>query len=400
MGEAAVASPEPAVMRRRDFAWLTACYCLSSIQFWMTIPLAAIALAEQGLSAWEIGLIGAIPWLALVLLVPFAPRLSARYGATAVFRFGTGVSLAGAICFAADQAIWLWAIGYALCGGGIALRWVVADGLIVALAPAHLRGARVGLFETLVGATMALGPLIPAMIGTSGSLPYLIGVSLVAASVVLLPLVDLREPPPAVPQRTARLVDVLAVARTYPIALLAAITAGIIEGAATKLFPVQAIGMGLGQHLAAGAVVALGAGNILTQYAAGRLADRFGTGATLGWALVILAAAALAVPLATGVTTAYLAVLVVVGGVVGSLYTLAVIEAGRTGSALAAMTAIAAVGLGYTLGSVMGPVLGGTATSLSLPWGLPLTIAAAATLALFILKVVIGRNRRSTLPTA
>jgi MFS family permease len=195
-------------------------------------------------------------------------------------------------------------------------------------------------------------------------------------------------------------VDVLAVARTYPIALLAAITAGIIEGAATKLFPVQAIGMGLGQHLAAGAVVALGAGNILTQYAAGRLADRFGTGATLGWALVILAAAALAVPLATGVTTAYLAVLVVVGGVVGSLYTLAVIEAGRTGSALAAMTAIAAVGLGYTLGSVMGPVLGGTATSLSLPWGLPLTIAAAATLALFILKVVIGRNRRSTLPTA
>ncbi|HRJ61577.1 MAG TPA: hypothetical protein PKZ99_10415, partial [Azospirillaceae bacterium] len=63
-------------LSRRSFWALTAAYCFSSIQFWMTAPLAAVVLAERGVPAWQIGLLGAAPWLALTGLLPLAPRLA------------------------------------------------------------------------------------------------------------------------------------------------------------------------------------------------------------------------------------------------------------------------------------------------------------------------------------
>ncbi|MBK8209495.1 MAG: MFS transporter [Rhodospirillales bacterium] len=144
---------------------------LSSIQFWMTVPLAALALAERGIPPWQIGLVGAVPWLTLVALIPLVPKLAARFRALRVFRTGCWLGLAGAGSFAAGDAIWLWILGYGLCGAGIALRWIVSDALIAVLSPSEVRGARIGLFEAWIGATMALGPLILAVAGIHGSLP-------------------------------------------------------------------------------------------------------------------------------------------------------------------------------------------------------------------------------------
>lgn len=363
-------------MADADFRLLTLSYALASIQFWMTVPLAALTLAARGVPPWQIGLVGAVPWLALVAVVPFVPGFAARVGVMRAYRLGILLAVAGAFQFAMAGGLAAWILAYGLCGLGIAVRWIVADSLISALAPPARRGHRIGVFETVVGGTMALGPFVLVGVGAGGT-AYAIGIALALAS--FLRTLRLRLDAPlahATPLRTLRAGIV-----RQPAATLLAVTAGVLEGAATKLLPVQALGLGLSIALAAATVTAFGAGNLLTQYACGRLADRFGALRLAALALLAAAALALGLPAAAAVTGLYLVALAALGGLVGALYTLAIVQAGTTGAAHEVMAVVAGISVSYTVGSVLGPMLAGSATSASLVWGLPGLMAGCAALA-------------------
>lgn len=357
---------------------------LSSIQFWMTVPLAALALAERGIPPWQIGLVGAVPWLTLVALIPLVPKLAARFRALRVFRTGCWLGLAGAGSFAAGDAIWLWILGYGLCGAGIALRWIVSDALIAVLSPSEVRGARIGLFEAWIGATMALGPLILAVAGIHGSLPFMIGVAL--AAIALPPALLVRIPAAGrAPARGEGSVRILAEAvRRTPAALIAATACGVIEGASTKLLPVQAYGLGMTEAVAATSVAVFAGGNILTQYPTGCLADRLPVRMLLPIAFVTIALAALTLPTAVSHPSVWFALLATIGGLSGSLYTLSVFQAGHATSPLAAMAVVAGISLAYTVGSTLGAPLAGAAISANLRWGLPLLLAGTALIGMML----------------
>jgi predicted MFS family arabinose efflux permease len=163
--------------------------------------------------------------------------------------------------------------------------------------------------------------------------------------------------------------------------MVLAATAGVTEGAATKLLPVQALGLGLDAGLAAATVAAFGGGNLLTQYATGWAADRFSPARLAGTALAACAALALLLPAAAATAPAYGLALCLLGGLVGSVYTLAVFEAGNSGAPHDVMAVIAGISVAYTAGSTLGPLFGGAATSASLAWGLPALTAGVAALA-------------------
>lgn len=362
----------PASMPAAAFNLLTLSYCLASVQFWMTVPLAALTLASRGVPAWEIGILGAVPWFALVLVIPMAPRLAAHLGFMAAYRVGLWLALAGAVLFATAHQLWIWGLAYGLCGAGIAVRWIVADSLIAALAPEGRRGHRIGIFETLVGGTMALGPAILVVTGVEDRLPYLIGIALVAAAVLPTLWFELEGRIDAAATSLASLWRGL---KRQPLAMLLAATAGTIEGAATKLFPVQALGLGFDAGMAAVTVTAFGAGNLLTQYATGWGSDRIGVVRVGQVALAASLVLALLLPATAGSIVLYAGIICLLGGLVGPLYTLSVVEAGRSSEAHLVMAGIAGISVAYTAGSVAGPLLGGAATSLSNAWGLSLLIA-------------------------
>ena len=113
---------------------------------------------RTGVPAWQIGVLGAVPWLVLVAAVPFAPAAAAALGAMRAYRLGLWARPGrGRGLRRRQYRPASWAFGYALCGLSLALKWVVANSLVAALAPPGRRGHRVGLFETLVGASMAVG---------------------------------------------------------------------------------------------------------------------------------------------------------------------------------------------------------------------------------------------------
>lgn len=374
------------------FAAMSAAAGLASIQFWMAVPLAALALAGRGIPPWQIGFIGAVPWIVLVILVPLVPRLAATYGTLRIFRFGCWLGVAGAIAFAAGSQAWMWVIGYTLCGAGIALRWIVSDALVALLSPPASRGRRVGLFETWIGATMAIGPMILALTGTTGPLPFLIGVILAVLS--LPPAFAIRIPAADAPSvsRHSSLSALAAAAQRHPATLVATAACGIIEGASTKLLAVQTHGLGLSDALAAASVAVFAAGNLLTQYPAGHLADRLPSHRLLPAALAIVTAAALVLPMTTTSPVFFFALLALLGGSTGSLYTLSVFRAGHAASPSEALTEVAGISLAYTLGSTLGPMLAGAAVSADLRWGLPLVIATTGLCGLGLI-LLLSRRR-------
>ena len=344
----------------------------------MTAPLAAVVLAERGVPAWQIGLLGAAPWLALTGLLPLAPRLAAGLGAVAVFHVGVASGAVGALVFALSSHVALWALGYVLCGGGLALRWIVADGIVAALSPPETRGRTVGVYETVVGATLSLGPALLLLTGTHGAQPFWVGVGLALAAAPFSFFI--RVSPAALGQgkRPPGPRDLLRGLGAAPLGLALALVGGVVEGAGLKLFPVQTLNAGFAESWAAGAVAAMGAGNILTQYPVGRLSDRFSPHKMAVAALGALTCFAFAAPFGALIGPWwFLAALAGLGGASGALYTLAVIRAGATGSALDAMGVIAGVGVVYSLGSVIGPAAGGFALTWAPDWGLPWMLAAA-----------------------
>jgi MFS family permease len=369
-------------MNRPIFFGLTASYCLTTIQFWMTIPLISIKLASSGVPAWKGGMIGMIPWILLTLIFPIAPQLAAQFGTLRIYRIGIWVGILGALCFMSDRLIWLWAIGYAFSGAGLALRATIAYGLVSALAPDRVRGARVGLFETFAGGTMFLGPTLLIVVGTEGLTPLLIGLMTITAA--LIPLHPIRHIHSQLTQQHRSSV-VQAIIWTFwnaPVAMIAATAAGIIEGAATQIFPVQAVGLGLGVTFASMTATAYGSGNLLTPYLIGRLADRVASQPLIIRTALIMLSFALSIPIARHSSSIYLGLILFIGALTCCLYTLAIIEAGHSSSTATALSAIASINTGYNVGTILGASVGGIATSATLLWGPPLLIAIVMAIAL------------------
>jgi predicted MFS family arabinose efflux permease len=106
-------------------------------------------------------------------------------------------------------------------------------------------------------------------------------------------------------------------------------------------------------------------GSFLIQGPIGRAADRRGTRGVLLWALAVLAVSLAMLPLASRGQWILWPLALVWGGASGCLYTLAMTGAAQSFAARQVAMVTTLMVLGYTVGSTLGPVLGGIAVEAS-----------------------------------
>jgi MFS family permease len=339
-----------------------------------TVPaLLALRLNEAQYSSVVVGIVAAAPWIAILLMGQWTPVALRRYGFVATNWIALTMSMLSLMgtMFATSPPV-LFAVNFVL-GIALILRWVACDTWVVAVAPECLRGRAIGTHETLMGCGIAAGPLVIAFAGATTALPILCCMGMLVLSGTALSMLQESDGHPEIPMKTHR----LAVVRVLPTALMAGFLAGFIETSSISFLPV----FGARGLFALGATTVLtgfGAGGTLLQVPLGWLADKAGFRVAQLITASVIGAGALALPYVAQHSILLLALLFIWGGAAGGMNTLAVVEAGYRSENAGVSTAMMAIALAYTVGSVSGPVLTGLII-LKLPEaGFAVTMGAAA----------------------
>ncbi|MDX2104121.1 MAG: MFS transporter, partial [Alphaproteobacteria bacterium] len=178
-------------------------------------------------------------------------------------------------------------------------------------------------------------------------------------------------------------------ARTHAGLAAAAVLAGIFEVGTSAMATVHALHLGFSAPAAVFAAAVIAGGSLVAQLPAGWLADRVGLPTLMRACGLGMAASAAALPLADSAPLVFWVLTALWGAFGGALQTLVYLSVAKSRDPSAVGPAMAVLAIGCTLGSLIGPGLGGIAMDLSPSLGL----ALALTLSAAVLTVVVGRRR-------
>ncbi len=346
------------------------------VGFFMLMPLLQLTLATRGISASGIGMFTALEWAGVFVVTPLAGRLARALGERLCFWLSGALPLACAFGFLLTRTLWLWCLLFFIAGLASGLRWIVGEALVAQWAPAASRGRVVGLFQTMIGVTFMLGPVLLAWVGVAGERAFWWVIALlalgVACSFALPQLVhadDDRAP-------TAHGFGLRAAVRAAPAIMAAGAIGGIFEVGLTGILPILGLSIGLDHQSAALLVSVSGIGSALLMLPAGALADRLDLRRIAMVCAVILLLSCFALPWIGAHRAVIWPLVFVWGGAGGALYTVAMVDLGMryTGATLVDRAAILV--MAYTLGGIIAPPLGGFAIDHLPRWGFACLFAA------------------------
>lgn len=351
---------------------------LVMLAFAMTAPVLAVSLQQAGASPAAVGLFAMIPFAMVGLLIPLVPRVIARWGVVRTYRAGCALDLAGAGLYALTDHWLPWSLGSVFSGIGAAALWNATEALLAREAPPHQRGRVMGLYQTLLGASLAVGPFLPGLLGW-GARPVLwagaVLVALCGLIAAAIPAHATREPPSGQAGTWAAL-------RRVPLLVLIAFSGGAFEAGLSSVGAAHASATGASLGAAATVAGAIGVGSFACQYPAGLAADRFALRSVFTGAALLLLASSLALAFTERWPWLLWGVGVSWGAVGGALYTLTMVEVAHVFAGRATAGGAAAMITGYTAGGTAGPVAAGAALQFGGITGMAavLGLLAAATL--------------------
>ncbi len=348
-GALAAAAPLPPI------PWLPLAAVISIISVFAlnagyTFPALALKLEARGYSATTIGLQAALQSLGTIAGAFAAPWLAQRHGQIPLLVAALMVEAVVISSFGLIEPIAVWYPLRFIQGFAASILFVIAETLLVTLAPAHARGRIVGIYTSINSGFFALGPALIPVIGFDGPLPYLVIGGLVL--LLGLPAGVLRghaEPMGHVPGR-----ELIAVAAIIPLLLIAVFTFGFADGALLNLWGIYGIARGIDVATASILLALMSAGNMVLQMPIGWLADRYprrnvlmvcSAGGLIG--AVLLPWLDLSGPFAHGFVFVW-------GALSFGIYTVALAVVGDALSGARLVAANAAFGIVWGLGALIG----------------------------------------------
>lgn len=328
------------------------------MSFSMVGPVIAVLLQQRGHSTALIGAFAMLPFLVIGVLIPVTPRLIARWGVVRAYRVGALLQLAGAIAYAVADDVRVWSIASLVTGAGAAALWNATETLLAQEAPPERRGRVMGLYQTALGASLAVGPLLPGVLQLSGrAVLWLAPVLITACTLVAFGIRGRRHEAAPTDARNG----MLQALRRAPMLAGLAFAGGVFEAGLNSVSAAHASSAGFGVAASASVAGAIGIGSFLCQYPAGWAADRFAPRAVYATAAMLLLAASAAFALADRAPWLLWGAGLVWGGVGGALYTLSMVRVAHVFRGASTAGGAAAMITGYTWGGTLGPLASGAA---------------------------------------
>jgi MFS family permease len=378
---------ERAAERRWNLAAAISSVTVFGMGIGLAGPLLSLTLEARGTDATLNGLNAASTFIGVIVGPLLTPRAVRHFG---IRRFLLG-------CFAVDIALFLvmklvdsigaWFVLRMMLGIVGASIFTTTEAWINLLADDAGRGRILGLYVASLSAGFGAGPLLLSVTGTAGWTPF-VAASAIAA-VAAIPLLAAGDGTRDLGRSLVQ--SPLAVFAQQPVLILTVALFGFYEAAIQTLLPIWGVRTGLGDKLGAATVSAIYFGAIALQVPIGWLSDKIARRVVLRLCAAVGLAGAALLPLVVGAPAALFAVLFLWGGFTTAIYPIALAMAGERFRGAELVSVNAAIVIGYGLGALVGPVLGGAAMDAWNVQGLP---ALLALLFVVLAATTVARRRR------
>ncbi|HXH04172.1 MAG TPA: MFS transporter [Candidatus Competibacteraceae bacterium] len=370
---------DPGVLPWRPLLAVIACISVVGLALGLTIPLVSLVLETRGVDSTGIGLLSAMPALAILLCSALVPPLVARIGARAALYLGILVCAGSTLALPVSDCYAWWLLLRFAMGAATGVLFTVSESWINQLAAERHRGKLVALYATMLALCMALGPALIGLTGHAGALPFVVAAAILGSAALPLALLGCTSAAPlGIGGRSA--FGVTGFVRLAPVLCAAVMLFAYWDGMTLAMLPLFGLDYGYAPAEAALMVTALIAGNIVLQLPIGWLADHLDRGRLLVACGFAALAGALALPLVASTPWLLWPTLVLAGAAAGGLYTLAIILVGQRYRGAELVAANAAIGMLWGLGSLLGPLSAGLAMRGLSADGLPAALALATAL--------------------
>ncbi|CCB64519.1 MULTISPECIES: MFS transporter [unclassified Hyphomicrobium] len=327
------------------------------ISFGVGFPLTALTFELWGQPNWLIGLAGAVPGLAILLVLPIAPRLITKIGPVNAIASGCIIGALGFLALGLFQSPWAWIATRLIMSAGFAVPWLAGETWINSVSKEETRGRVIAVYAIGFFSGYAIGPIFLQVLGLVGPGPFIAGAALTILSG--LPIVFGRKLAPDFIHDDAH--NIVTAFWSAPGVMISGFIGGFSEVTILSLIPNVALAAGWSQDAALALVTVTTVGGVALQFPLGWLSDKTSRFALTISSVGIFILLALALPLALQNTIAAVVTAFLIGGVILGFYALGLATIGeRDGEGdLAAVNAAYIVM--YQCGSLVGPIFAGIA---------------------------------------
>lgn len=335
------------------------------LSFGVGLPLTALTLQAWSEPNWVIGLAGAAPSFAILLVLPLVPGIVARFGAIATILAGCLIGALGFMALYFFSSTFAWIVTRFIMSGALALPWLVGETWMNAVATEATRGRVIAVYAISFFLGFLTGPLVLDYAGLTGPIPFLVGAA--GSGLACLPIILAQRLAPDLTHTHS--MSVRAALALAPIAMVSGCLGGFAEMSYLSLIPNVGLAAGLEEGPALRLLSVLTLGGIILQFPIGWLADKASrVGVTVALTALFIGLS-LALPWALQSSVSSTIVAFLLGGVILGFYTLGLVIVGEKVAPANLAAANVAFLVMYQIGAIAGPVVSGAAMTLSPVYG-------------------------------
>lgn len=389
-------SLQPSSLNKPLLAVLLFAVSIVGLSLGATLPLVALRLLDNGASALQIGILSAVPAAGMILAATLVDRACQLMSRRRLYLlcFVLCTASTAAIEFS-SQSLWLLAAARLALGVGMGIAIILGEAWVNELCGEKNRGTIVALYATSFTAFQLLGPTLVALLGAQT--PWVV-LLVSAGHLIALATVAFAMPEEGIHEHVEepRSFSLAGFLRVAPALCMGVLFFSFFDSVVLSLFPVYASSHGYAVGIAAFMATVILLGDMICQLPLGWLSDRFDRPTlhlVCGVAAMVIG---LALPWLISQPSLLWPALMLLGAVAGGVYTLALVLIGQRFRGRDLVTANAAAGMLWGVGSLLGPLLSGSLMDLG-PQGVPVALALAA--GLFVASAA-ASLRRTALRTA
>ncbi len=349
-----------------------ACVAMYGFTLGLSRPLLALLLETRDIDRSIIGLNAAMPAIGIFVSSPFIPILVEKLGMRRFLIIVLAIDLVVLLQFPRFDNLYVWFVLGMFLGAMTNCMLVTSETWINEIVNDANRGRLMGLYNALLAATIALGPLAIPAVGIQGWAPFLVGAAFIALAA--LPLIWTG--PHRLSSRDERSFNIFSFMCLAPTLVAAVLLFSLKETAGNALLPVYGTRNGMSEGEAAIMLTVIGAGGVSLSYPLGWLADKFSRYGLLVCCGLGGLAGAVLLPYAVDNRLFLYLLLFSWGGAFAGMYTAVLTIIGQHFRGSDLVTANVSLGLLWGIGSLIWPPFTGAAMDLQDPGGFPLVFIA------------------------